>query len=266
MARFNQERNTYILGIMSVAIFLSVLHITGILRPVEDVLRNLSQPFVRPFTGFFSGIQENTKTIVNLRSVIEENKQQQDKILSLESEISELKEVKSQNEILRKQLNFTKESNITTIPANVMSVNPTNFVKTITIDVGENDGIENGTAVVNDTGILIGRIIEINNTTATILLLTDSNSSIVGITQDSRATGTVKGNRGLALEITALPQEVEINENERIVTAGVEEGVPKGILIGQLNDLIENDNQLFKEAKVNSEVDFNNLEVVFVIK
>lgn len=266
MAKFSQERNTYALGIASVALFIGVLHITGILNPVEDLLRKASYPIISPFSGIISSINQNITTAANLRKILEENKQQEEKIFRLEAEIAKLKELKNENGILRNQLGFTKESGIKTTPANVMSVNPTNFVKTIVVDAGKNNGIKIGSAVVNDAGLLLGKVIELNDETSTVLLLTDSNSSVVGITQDSRATGTVKGNRGLALEVTALPQEVEVKDGERMVTAGVEEGIPKGILIGQISDLVENDNQLFKEAKVNSEVNFKNIEVVFIVQ
>ena len=69
-------------------------------------------------------------------------------------------ELLAENEELKKLLNSSKEQNQKFVSSKVISNSGGSYVKTITINVGSNDGVRVGNPVINNWG-MIGRIVEI---------------------------------------------------------------------------------------------------------
>jgi rod shape-determining protein MreC len=266
MARFSDETYTYVIAAVSIAVVGFVLHITGILRPVESYLVRGVAPVQSFFYRQGVNISEGFGLITSIRAVAEENATLSDRVKDLEVANAELKEAQIENEKLKEQLGFINETGFQTIPATVIGSDPNNFLKSLLINRGADEGIEKGHAVLDEKGVLIGKILEVDKKTSVVLLITDSNSSFVGIAQDSRSTGSVVGELGLALKMTSIAQEDQVQEGERVVTAGLEDNVPKGLAIGTLRAIEGKDNELFKEAKIEPFGDFKNIELVFVLK
>ncbi len=266
MARFSDETYTYALAGIAIVVVGFVLHTVGILKPVESYIVRIASPVQGYFYRKGTGISESFALITSIRDIARENQVLEDRVNELEVSLAELQEAKGENSKLREQLQFTKESGFQTTPADVIGVDPNDFLKALIINRGTDDGIEKGKPVLNEKGILLGKILEADKKTASVLLLTDSNSSVVGIGQDSRSIGSVVGELGLSVKLTAIAQEDQAIEGERIVTAGLEDSIPKGLVIGTLKAIEGKDNELFKEAKLEPFANFKNIEMVFVLK
>ena len=62
-----------------------------------------------------------------------------------------------------------------------------------------------------------------------------------------------------------IPPDVEVSVGEIVITSGLGSRFPKGIVIGQVVELLQNDNQAFQQAIVRPTVDLDRLELVLVI-
>jgi rod shape-determining protein MreC len=121
----------------------------------------------------------------------------------------------------------------------------------ILIDKGIHDGMIIGQAVVVGEGHLVGIISDLNNTTASVRLLQDSQSSVAAaILGSDKTVGLVEGREGYLLSMQFIPQDERISVNDVVVTSGLDELIPSGLIIGVVSELITDDAAAFQEARL----------------
>jgi len=153
-------------------------------------------------------------------------------------------------------------------PAEVISVGPAqDFAWTIGIDAGSLDGIEKDMTVINGEG-LVGRVLKVNPTTSTIVLLVDVSSAVGGRVATTEEIGIVSGTgRQDSLDFQLLDPLAELVIGDALVTFGSRGGRPyaPGIPIGEVVDITGTAGQLARVATVRPFVDVSQLSVVGVI-
>ena len=115
-----------------------------------------------------------------------------ERVKQLEAQNSRLMEYENENKRLRGLLFFSEETGHKGIVASVVGRDSSNWIKTITIDRGSDDGIRPGLAVV-DGNAVVGQTTSVTEDSAKVLLLTDNASAIDAIVQSSRASGIAEG-------------------------------------------------------------------------
>ena len=83
----------------------------------------------------------------------------------------------------------------------------------------------------------------------------------------SRAVGVVEGNPAqlASLRMKNLTRDGDVIKGDKIMTSGLGGIYPKGLLIGEVMDVLDDDGGLMKHALIRPAVDFTRLEEVFVI-
>ncbi len=138
-----------------------------------------------------------------------------------------------QNAALKSLTNLPIERRATRISARVVADPGGPFVRTVLINTGWRDGVEAGMAVADGRG-LIGRIVGVGNTTARVLLITDLDSRIPVVTDQSGAraimSGTNSGHPVFAFRnVGAAPAA-----GETVMTSGEGGVFPPSMPIGTL--------------------------------
>jgi rod shape-determining protein MreC len=105
--------------------------------------------------------------------------------------------------------------------------------QTVLLDRGERDGLGLDTVIVDAAG-LIGRVIELHPSICLVLLLTDPDSRVAGLVERSRETGVLIGKGWGRCELLYLDADTDIQEGDRVVTAGLGGPFPKGLLLGMV--------------------------------
>lgn len=155
--------------------------------------------------------------------------------------------------------------------ANVISQDPSGNQKFIVIDVGSEDGIREGMAIVSPYYYL-GQVSEVNLETSRVMLIIDASQSVGAKLQDSQGAGIVKGQFQVGGYLTMLrvqPGNAPA-DGEWVVTSDSTETqtrqVPPNIPIGQVNgDPAVNEQTSTLEIDVRPGVaDFGDLTVVYV--
>jgi len=184
----------------------------------------------------------------------------------LREQISDLLQLKAENEALRQIVEFRKEKEIPHIIATLVSRHEKEGVNAVTIDRGSRDGIESGQAVVDATGALIGTIIETSISTATVLDIKDGGSLISATfaTHDI-PLGIAKGKKGASIAMELIPKEVLVKKDDIVITAGSEDHIPYGLFIGRIDRLEPRENDLFQRALVFSSGSLDNERFVLVL-
>lgn len=246
-----------------------VLDTVGVLQPLQSVIHTT----VRPVTILFDDIRlwanDALGTVRDLRTLRERNIELQARVDRLTVENLQLSEAMNENERLRALLNFAAihpnyDYRGGQIIARSLVSNPSPFIDRFEIDLGENVGLQSGMPVVTDRG-LVGRIRTVYPRSSEVLLLTDASSSINVMTQASRAFGVLRGRNQQLPLLEYIPQDVELAVGDIVLTSGLGGSFPKGLVVGQITEVIRNDNMDFQQAVVQPTVNFTRLELVLVI-
>jgi rod shape-determining protein MreC len=174
-------------------------------------------------------------------------------------------ELEQENARLKKFVNFTSQVADTYVAAQVVARDPSPWFKTIMIDKGENDGLVKGSPVVVSEGI-VGQIIKVSRNFSRVLLITDRNSSVDALVQNTRVRGMVKGNNQNPCTFVYALRKDEIKPGEMIVSSGLDQVFPKGLKIGRILDVKKAHSLLFQDITIETSVDFDKLEEVLVFK
>ena len=234
-----------------------------------DVAENPVMRGLAPIQSILSQITHFAADSVNgfgeVKELKSENERQRREIERLNRELAGLIEAVNENKTLRALLKY-KEANPEwdIISARVIGYDPTNLAESIIIDRGTKDGLQKGMVVIADGG-LTGRIAQVFDNSAKVLLIVDPSSAVNAMVQRSRAQGIICGLPGGELEMRYVQQGKDITEGDPIITSGHGGSFPKGILIGFVSEMSGNDLDLFKNVKVKSMIKFDELEMVLVI-
>lgn len=123
-------------------------------------------------------------------------------------------------------------------------------------------------AVVTDKG-LVGHVIEAGPTSAKVQLLLDPRSSVGTLVQraDSRVAGIVEGDMDNPTmpRMVNIPKTADVEEGDVVVTSGFGGVYPKGLNVGTVAEMRNDEGGLLKIAVLEPAVDFQKLEDVMVI-
>ncbi len=188
---------------------------------------------------------------------------------TLQSKSVDYDELVAENERLRKLLDFrTSHPQYKTLAGSVISRDYGTWSNTMIIDVGSGEGVAKDMPVITPNGV-VGFISDVYPHSARVQLLTDPRTSIGAIVQrpESRVSSVVRGNGNVPTEpqFVNIAKDADILEGDTLVTSGFGAIYPKGLPLGTIVSIHQNDNDFVKYAVIRPSVDFSKLEEVLVI-
>ena len=169
-----------------------------------------------------------------------------------------------ENTRLKKFVNFIGKVPDNYVAAQIIARDPSPWFKTIMIDKGLNDNLVKGSPVLVSEGI-VGQIIEVSNNYSRVLLITDRNSAVDSLVQNTRVRGIVKGNNEDNCSFVYALRKEEVKEGELIISSGLDQVFPKGLKIGRILKATRIHSQLFQDITIETSVDFDKIEEVLVL-
>jgi len=186
-------------------------------------------------------------------------------LADLQSQIIQFQENQKDYEIISALLDFaTEELQNEYMTAIVIARDSSPFLRYIIINKGSDDGIQRGMPVVNEQG-LIGRISAVTTNAARIQLISDPESRINVVIQPDNIEGVVSGSVTGELSLDLVPQDAEINPGDLALTMGIGSNFPGDIIVGTVTSVRDQPTALFKEATLESRVEFEDLKIVLVV-
>ncbi len=157
------------------------------------------------------------------------------------------------------------------VPARVIAMGPMqSFSRTVIIDAGSGAGLRPDLTVVNADG-LVGRVIDVRRTTATVLLIIDPESVVGARVGQDLEVGFLTGHgvideRG-ALDLELVDGAVVPHRDDVIVTWGGSSSSPyvSGIPIGRVTQVFASVRQSSQRAVIVPFADFSSLDLVGVV-
>lgn len=233
---------------------------------VAGAVRGVVSPPASLLSRFSHWVGNQTGWIFQGRTLAEENRRLRTRVAELENENSALQESAAAGERLRSDLQFVSHEAKRLLAAEVVARRTDPKFDTLLISRGSRDGVHPHSVVRTRSG-LVGQVSEVTPTTATVVLLTDQNSSVSARVQraKSRAVGISQGDYSTLIPLIDLNNDADIKVGDRIVTSGLGGVFPKGIPIGSVVSIKMDDGNITKTARLRPDVNFDRLEEVYVL-
>jgi rod shape-determining protein MreC len=228
--------------------------------PVQETLTNGTHAFT-DLLGAFGEIESLRRENLDLQSTVQQ----------LEDQIAAFDAVAEENRRLTRLLEVRDRLDYESTVAGVTSRHATQFERVLTLDRGAESGILVGAPVLSEGGALAGKVIEVGDGWASVMLISDTRSLVTGLDTRTRATGEVTGRLAAPLAMSNIPVTDKIAINDRVVTAGIELGkrfrssFPKNIPIGRVVDVEQEPGSIVQTALVQPAADLERIEDVLVL-
>lgn len=210
-------------------------------------------------------LQEQLDLIPNIFTLRQENRILRERNVHLANEVNLLREAKLENVRLRRLLGLKDRPVFTYVSANVIGKNHQPMRTTITLDVGERDGVKPNMAVVSDAG-LIGRVVATSDGYAVAQILLHKDSRVSVQIERERVDGILywDGDEEV-LRVKNTPRSANIKPGDVVVTSPYSSIFPPGIRVGIVSRVTLEPGALFHTIDVVPAADFSRMEEVFVI-
>lgn len=262
------------------SILFLALHETRVLAPVERGLQVVLAPLQRAATALVRSIGDLSQTVREVRELRARVAELEEQVNALTIENVRLREYEAEVVQLRGLLGFVetnptwaflgadvvgRSACINAPCGDVVGQEPNPYLRYITINVGQADGVAVGMPVVTGGAVLVGRVVETGLHTSKVRLVTDTGHSVAAMLQQSRATGLLVGQADGSLRMIYIPQEDTVRVGDVVLTSGLGGAFPRGLVLGQVIQVVKQDFALFQEAIVNPAVDYRRVELALVV-
>ena len=229
-----------------------------------EIVHSVVSPIQGAHESSVSSTQDLWRHYVWLTEVSKERDSLAERIKVLEAQNSRLLEFDQENQRLSVLLDFKRNLGVEGIAARVTGRDPSNWVRTVTVDQGEEKGLKVNMPVVDGEAI-VGQVTLVNDSASKVLLLTDNSSAVDAIVQRNRAAGIIQGTGQDQLLLKYISKETSVLPGDRVIASGLGGVYPKGTLIGVVSEVSTPRGGFFHDITVKPSVDFSRLENVLVV-
>lgn len=228
----------------------------------------------RTFSAPVNVVVNFVDSVDELINTYHENQHLKRKIGEIDELQVRIVDLETENEKMRQELELTEVlGDFDVVHATVIARNPDQWMETLTINVGLNQGLRENMAVMAGNG-LIGRVIEVNPSSAKVMLLTtqQQNESKVAARiqtkEDSSANGIISSydRRSGNYIMTQVDPSAQISPGDMVITSGLGGVIPSQLLIGEVAETYMDDYGLFRVVEVEPAGEMTDIRFVTVIK
>ena len=230
---------------------------------IREVAHLIASPFQKGINWFSKRFQELQAYFTELEELKKENQALKKQILLLTNDASALNEIVARSVSKSIQLNWANSYPKPVIFGDILGISTDPLTRIWWLNLGVQDGIKVKQPAVVAEG-LVGRIQNISSKQSTIQIILDQRSRFPVLVQRNRSRGIVVGT-GNGIELRQVLVGDELKIGDRIITSGLSQLFPKGLFVGEIQKIVQSDNQLFQTAVLEPGVEFNRVESVGIL-
>ena len=260
----------FLLTCVCILIMVLSFHIPTINTPVNSVAGFLFVPFQNGIAEVGRWISDKSDQLLELKDVLAENQRLKEEVDRLTIENTKFQQERYELNQLRQLLKLDEEySEYEKIGAQIISRDSSNWFATFTINQGSNDGIKINCNVMAGSG-LVGRVTDVGPNYAKVTSIIEDNNNTSGLLLSTGDHLIVTGDlstmsKGIISFSKLVDNSHKAAVGDKIVTSNISEHYLPGILIGYINHIEMDSNNLTKSGTLTTAVDFEHLEDVLVI-
>jgi len=235
-------------------------------------------PLKKRYANVISGLNNSGKNIAKLftllyirKNLLIENQKLKEKITRLQEKNALLLKTQQENNLLKEQLNFFHNRKLNFVLANIIGKKKEGDIEYFILDRGSSDGIKVDSPVV-DKNYLVGKIIKVEKYISYFLPLTDRRFLISVdfisdkiISNKEIISGLARGSFDSFISVEFIPSDKKIEKEDIVITSGLEEKIPRGLIIGYVKNIIRKKNTIFSKAIIQPFIDPDNLRIVSIL-
>jgi len=253
------QKTFFAVGIVACILFMimdrgEVNYVKEIRINLTDAVLPITQTIFHPINSI-SNFVDDFKNLNQAREVVKVLEAQ---VRELQEELIVTQGLMIQNRRLREQTNFVAFPDTKIITGRVVALSGGPFVKSMLINIGQDNGARLGQAVMSEYG-LVGVIVEVASSFARVLQITDINSQIPVVTENTRDPAIIKGDNSRFLKLKFMPNDSLLAVGDRIVTSGHGGLLPPDVPIGHIAEIDGT------SVLVSSLVDWDRLDYIRVL-
>jgi rod shape-determining protein MreC len=231
-----------------------------VLRPFQVAAERVARPF-RDVYGYFSGLASAKDQNKKLRAEVEQLRQQMILNANAAHDAAQFRA------LLHYQDSAQFPADYHPVNARVISFPGGPFQQQVAIAAGSSAGVRLHTPVVSIYGDLVGEVTRVASRASQVTLLTDPDSAVSAYDQKSGVIGLLQHGAGNTLILDRVTKDKVVSTGDVIVTAGTRNArypdlYPRGIPIGVVTGVHQNDTDLYKQVQISPYVDFSSLDSV----
>ncbi len=233
----------------------------GVSAAILPMQKGLNQLGARIFS--------EAEDLATLKHAQEENEQLKEQIAALQEEISLTEQERYELETYRELYELDQEySQYEKVGARVIGKDSGQWFHSFLIDKGSDDGLAEDMAVIAQGG-LVGVITAVGPHSARVMSIIDDESNVTAMSVAGRENFIVSGDLELyedgLLRVMYIDRESEIGPGDKVVTSNISSVYLPGILIGYIDEVSVDPNNMTQSGTLIPVVDFEHLETVLVI-
>ena len=235
----------------------------------NGVAMMIMSPFQRAFSWVGSQLSFVRDTVNEMSHLHEQNKLLREEVEILRAQNLTASEYASENQRLRNLLGYKQAAiQFDLVAASVIGRESASWSSVIMINRGTLDGVANNMAVVTELG-LVGHVMEAGVNSSKVQLIIDPRSSVGTLIQrpESRVAGIVEGDvkNPNHPRMVNIPKDSDVKVDDMVVTSGFGGVYPKGLVVGKIIEIRNEEGGLLEYGVIDTSVDFQKLEDVAVI-
>lgn len=276
MSFFRRNRNRIIVIFIAV-ILIVMIGGTNVEREsitkVERVIGNLLSPINGLTSKVSHGISDKLTDINSFFSLREENENLKKQLLELENQNRNYENIIGQKDYLKNQKELIENTNYGFKTAKVIGKEPGNWFDVFIINKGSNDGIKSGDIVIQgvqlDKGLvvegLVGKVTDVGENWSKVVTIVDELSSIAFKTLRTQDGGILSGDRDSNLTGYLFDENANVIKGDVLYTSGIGGTFIENLYIGEVEEIINEDEDMMKGIKVKPAVDFKKIYDLFIL-
>jgi len=233
-------------GRRRVVLIIIALLVILLLNVIENPMRSWAYKVAAPVQSYFWQAGDDVNGFFSGGQVKQDSETLLFENMALLQTVGELKDVKEENDELRKALAFGIEEDFVFIEGQVLWKDPSSD----TLIIRSGTGVEEGMPVTTPEKVAVGIVEEVMGEFSRIRLLSHTESSVDVVATEERIGGVIKGEGKFNTLLDFLPHSAEITEGDIVITSQLGGIFPKNFLVGRVAKVIKSDLEPFQRAQV----------------
>lgn len=160
---------------------------------------------------------------------------------------------------------FKRNQQFTSVIANVIGRDPTNWNASLIINRGISVGLKVGMPVITPLGV-VGRVEEVGRSTAKVIMLADPSFAVAAVVGRTRESGLLTGSLQGLCRLQYLTDGADVKVGDQVVTSALSTAFPEGLLIGEVVEVRASATSRSVDCLVSPAVDLAQIDDVMIIK
>ena len=239
--------------------------------PLANITGVITSPFRAAYTSVAQWFNDKQAYYEDNKALEKENQELKVQIADMEEQVRQAQSDSDENTRLRKLLNLReKRKDFEFEPATITERSNSNWMSSLTLNQGTDQGVAMNDCVVTEEGSLVGLVSEAGLNWCTVLTILDTDTSLGAQVFRTNDIGVAEGDFSLMskgkLKLSYLPAKCDLLNGDLIVTSGLGGYYPSGLVIGAVDEVRLSDSGSTQYAVLTPSADIEGLSEVFIIK